>query len=157
MITINRIDCPDILKQGKNPKSKGELETIDALKFFSDQNNHTSTYRKTGTTTVGYKIYSDDSVRKVLLNMFNGKCAYCESKITSIYNGDIEHFRPKGEIKEATPTKPGYYWLAAEWENLLFACPFCNQTNTHRYVLQDSLYRIRAVIGHFSDRQSFLR
>lgn len=33
MITINRIDCPDILKQGKNPKSKGELETIDALKF----------------------------------------------------------------------------------------------------------------------------
>lgn len=32
MITINRIDCPDILKQGKNPKSKGELETIDALK-----------------------------------------------------------------------------------------------------------------------------
>ena len=23
--------------------------------------------------------------------------------------------------------------------------------------LQDSLYRIRAVIGHFSDRQSFLR
>ena len=28
MITINRIDCPDILKQGKNPKSKGELETI---------------------------------------------------------------------------------------------------------------------------------
>lgn len=87
MITINRIDCPDILKQGKNPKSKGELETIDALKFFSDQNNHTSTYRKTGTTTVGYKIYSDDSVRKVLLNMFNGKCAYCESKITSIYNG----------------------------------------------------------------------
>ena len=134
MITINRIDCPDILKQGKNPKSKGELETIDALKFFSDQNNHTSTYRKTGTTTVGYKIYSDDSVRKVLLNMFNGKCAYCESKITSIYNGDIEHFRPKGEIKEATPTKPGYYWLAAEWENLLFACPFCNQTNTHTIV-----------------------
>ena len=31
MITINRIDCPDILKQGKNPKSKGELETIDSL------------------------------------------------------------------------------------------------------------------------------
>ena len=30
-------------------------------------------------------------------------------------------------------------------------------TSFHEYVLQDSLYRIRAVIGHFSDRQSFLR
>lgn len=174
MITINRGDIPDVLKQGENPKSKGELETIDALKFFSDQNNHKSTYRKVGTTTVGYKIYSDNSVRDVLLDMFHGKCAYCESKITSIYNGDIEHFRPKGEIKEATPTKPGYYWLAAEWENLLFACPFCNQTNTHtiisngilketvlgklhQFPLVSEQYRLKYTHGqiYFSDRNTY--
>ena len=131
MIKVNRLDIPVILKQGETPKSKGEIETIDAISFYSDHNNHQSTYRKAGTTTVGYKVYSDDSVRKTLLKMFHGKCAYCESKITAIYNGDVEHFRPKGEIKEANPKKPGYYWLAADWENLLFACPFCNQTNTH--------------------------
>jgi len=64
--------------------------------------------------------------------MSHGKCAYCASKITSIYNGDIEHFRPKGGYGETNPIKkPGYYWLASDWNNLLFACPFCNQTNTH--------------------------
>lgn len=131
MIKIKRLDEPNILRQGENPKSKGEVETLDAIVFYSDPNNHQSTYKKTGTTTVGYKVYSDDSIRKILLNMFHGKCAYCESKITNIYNGDVEHFRPKGGIREAVHSKPGYYWLAAEWDNLLFACPFCNQTNTH--------------------------
>jgi len=65
--------------------------------------------------------------------MFHGKCAYCESKITAIYNGDIEHFRPKGKIQTANPSRPGYFWLASEWKNLLLACPFCNQTNTHEF------------------------
>ena len=36
MITINRIDCPDILKQGKNPKVKVNLNDR-RFKFFSDQ------------------------------------------------------------------------------------------------------------------------
>ncbi len=135
MINVKRLDIPDILKHGSNPLSEGEKETKDAITFFGDLINHQSKYRKIGQNRAriqkSYTVYSDISVRKVLLKMFHGKCAYCESKITAIYNGDIEHFRPKGEIKEANPSKPGYYWLAADWDNLLFACPFCNQTNTH--------------------------
>lgn len=135
MIKVNRLNIPDILKHGLDPVSDGEAETKDAIRFFGDPINHHSKYRKTGKRGArideGYSVYSDTKVRKILLEMFHGKCAYCESKITAIYNGDIEHFRPKGKIQEANPKKPGYYWLASDWENLLFACPFCNQTNTH--------------------------
>jgi hypothetical protein len=49
-----------------------------------------------------------------------------------VYSGDIEHFRPKGEIEGAMPdSKPGYYWLAADWDNLLLSCRNCNQKLTH--------------------------
>lgn len=135
MIKVNRLGIPDILKHGLNPMSEGEAETKDAIIFFRDPINHQLKYRKTGERGAriqkSYSVYSDTKIRQVLLKMFHGKCAYCESKITTIYNGDIEHFRPKGKIQEANPKKPGYYWLASDWENLLFACPFCNQTNTH--------------------------
>lgn len=137
MINVQRLDCPDILKFGQNPITDGESEAKDAIIFYSNVANHLETFKKTGKrgvkTKESYNIYKDNSVRKLLIKMFHGKCAYCESKITAIYNGDIEHFRPKGEIHEATSKKPGYFWLASEWENLLFACPFCNQTNTHEF------------------------
>lgn len=135
MIGVKRLDCPDILKIGSNPESKGEQEAKDAIEYFRDHTNHSEKYRRVGENGIrinkGYRVYSDRSVRKLLLKMFHGKCAYCESKISAIYNGDIEHFRPKGKIKSVNPSKPGYFWLASDWENLLFACPFCNQTNTH--------------------------
>ncbi len=137
MINVKRSDCPDILKISSTPQSSGEWETRDAIEYYRDIANHPVKYKKTGANGLriqqGYSIYSDKSVRKILLKMFNGKCAYCESKITAIYNGDIEHFRPKGKIQNANPSRPGYFWLASEWENLLFACPFCNQTNTHEF------------------------
>lgn len=137
MINVKRFDCPDILKIGENPETDGESETKDAIEYFRDKTNHQNKYQKTGKrgsrTKDSYDVYSNRQVRKLLVKMFHGKCAYCESKITAIYNGDIEHFRPKGGIQDATPNKPGYFWLASEWENLLFACPFCNQTNTHEF------------------------
>lgn len=115
MIKINRLECPDVLKTGLTPASKGQVETEGAIIFFQNAANHSQKYTK------GYSIYKEKAVREILRKMCYGKCAYCESRITAIYSGDIEHFRPK-KI---------YYWLAADWENLLFACPFCNQTHTH--------------------------
>ena len=40
---------------------------------------------------------------------------------------DVEHFRPKAEVKEAGENHQGYWWLAYSWENLLIACKTCNQ------------------------------
>ena len=54
----------------------------------------------------------------------HGKCAYCEQ----YKNGDfgcVEHYRPKGGFGSPLQ-KPGYYWLAYDWQNLLFSCSECN-------------------------------
>lgn len=40
---------------------------------------------------------------------------------------DIEHFRPKTKCSDRTPSKPAYWWLAYDWDNLFFACRLCNQ------------------------------
>jgi hypothetical protein len=51
--------------------------------------------------------------------MFNGKCAYCESKITVVTYGAIEHFYPKSQYPDLTFT----------WKNLLLSCDKCNDAN----------------------------
>lgn len=57
------------------------------------------------------------------------KCCYCESKVQKSYN-DVEHYRPKAEAdrKPGSNDVHGYWWLAFNWENLLFACPGCNRS-----------------------------
>jgi len=45
---------------------------------------------------------------------YKNKCAYCEQYVE---RWDIEHYRPVSK----------YYWLAYSWDNLIFACPTCNQ------------------------------
>lgn len=120
MIKVKRTACPEVLQLGLTQESRGESETRVNI--------------ESGRRV--FKAYADKTVRKALKAMFHGKCAYCESRITTIYSGDIEHFRPKGG---------GYYWLAADWDNLLFACPFCNQTYTH--ALSGKGMAIEVVLG----------
>ncbi len=75
-------------------------------------------------------IYGHTEVKTALRAGQHGKCAFCESQVTHIAHGDVEHFRPKGGFcqRAADPLgRPGYYWLAYSWENLLFACQLCNQ------------------------------
>lgn len=70
------------------------------------------------------ELYKDASVKEALRNLFDQKCAYCESALTADW--DVEHYRPKKKVKEC-PEHPGYYWLAAVWPNLYPACTHCNQ------------------------------
>jgi uncharacterized protein (TIGR02646 family) len=60
--------------------------------------------------------YRHWQVKAALVTMFHGKCAYCESKITVVTYGQIEHFYPKGQYVERT----------FQWENLLLSCDLCN-------------------------------
>jgi hypothetical protein len=76
------------------------------------------------------KIYGHKTVKEALIKAQHDKCFLCESKITHISHGDVEHFRPKAAYRQSAGTKlqtPGYYWLAYEWDNLFFACQICNQ------------------------------
>jgi hypothetical protein len=76
------------------------------------------------------KIYGHKTVKEALIKAQYDKCFLCESKITHIAFGDVEHFRPKAAYRQSLSEplrKPGYYWLAYEWSNLFLACQLCNQ------------------------------
>jgi hypothetical protein len=74
-----------------------------------------------------------------------GKCAYCETRIRSAEYGKIDHYRPKAtvvvyvdrgrrdDVTGQPPRRrilrrhqPGYWWLAYDWDNWLYACERCN-------------------------------
>lgn len=75
-------------------------------------------------------IYAHDEVKTALRDAQHEKCAFCESVITHISYGDVEHFRPKGAFRQSADAPlryPGYFWLAYTWENLFLCCQLCNQ------------------------------
>lgn len=75
-------------------------------------------------------IYSHKEVKEKLLEDQFKKCCFCESIITHISSGDVEHFRPKAAYCQGPGeniAKPGYYWLAYDWDNLLICCENCNR------------------------------
>jgi uncharacterized protein (TIGR02646 family) len=137
MIKLDRtkIQAPVILTQ---EKGEGWKETQDAIDFFFNKKNDVK---------VDYKVYKSDEVKEKLDLLCRSKCAYCESLVPgSPY--DIEHFRPKGAVTEAEITKGkkekqkvvsknGYYWLAANWDNLLYSCIDCNRGREHQFADRD--------------------
>ena len=102
------------------------------------------------------KLYGADSVREMLDLIYNGKCCYCEIKVQGSPL-QVEHYRPKDKVRES-PTHTGYYWLAYEWTNLLFACSNCNSRKSNQFPLQLELDRVFApvlnagIIDHNSNR-----
>lgn len=75
-----------------------------------------------------FSAYSDASVKDALSKLFGGFCAYCESYYDATQTQDVEHYRPKGRIDNGDKKiKPGYWWLAAHWENLVPSCILCNR------------------------------
>lgn len=117
----------------------GKTETALAILFYSNPANLDKSFE-------AYEAYNEDDVKESLNVLFDYKCAYCEID----YGGapmDVEHYRPKGAVIELdpdtykpfpksrriAPLKPGYYWLAARWENLLPSCIDCNRRRTHGY------------------------
>lgn len=75
-------------------------------------------------------VYAHKTVKAALRKAQHDKCCFCESKLTHISYGDVEHFRPKGGVRQKSGDalgRPGYYWLAYEWSNLFLSCQLCNQ------------------------------
>ncbi|MDQ1350131.1 MAG: hypothetical protein QG657_432 [Acidobacteriota bacterium] len=81
------------------------------------------------------RIYSSnnyghaDVLKQLKDEIYHGKCSYCESKSEHVAALQVEHFRPKKELKkekQGDESHNGYYWLGYEWSNLLLGCPKCN-------------------------------
>ncbi|MBY3314726.1 AAA family ATPase [Rhizobium laguerreae] len=65
--------------------------------------------------------------REPLMELFNGKCAFCESDVGATSSPNVERFRPSADASDLSGKgEPDHYiWLFAEWENLYIACSAC--------------------------------
>jgi 5-methylcytosine-specific restriction endonuclease McrA len=125
IIKIKRPKAPDFLLDPNGPWIK-EIERAKAH------------YSNGSTEAFEFKLYNDARVKEALKRVFI-KCAYCESSYGAVYDGDVEHFRPKGKVKEKDPPTPGYFWLANDWDNLFLSCQHCNQRRKHILVGEEEL------------------
>lgn len=121
MIAVERSPCPKSLNPA-DATSAGAKELARFIQALTDDDVLPS--------AEDYRAYTGADVREALTVLFHGKCAFCESGISGSSQTDIEHFRPKGAVKDADDigvNHPGYWWLAMVWENLLLSCMHCNQ------------------------------
>lgn len=125
MIRVFRPDEPPDILLKKGRQKKEEMCHL----YDKSPNEYISGEQR---FTFYSSIYSHTSVKDALSKAQHGKCCYCESKPQANSYGVIEHFRPKGSVKaeESKPDQtPGYYWLAYDWNNLLFCCERCNTSH----------------------------
>ena len=119
MIRIKRPPAPEFLldKEGNWMK-----EIQKAIEHYTQPNWEKS---------FEFQYYNNEKLKAELIKVFGAKCAYCESSYGAVYDGDVEHFRPKGQVSGKVPERPGYFWLANDWDNLLLSCQHCNQRRKH--------------------------
>lgn len=115
MIALNKLASPDVLTQNAAAWRTELLAVIDAggLPTQAQKNR-----------------YNHGDVKVRLIEETHGKCAYCESKIRHVDDGDIEHIRPKSAHPD----------LSFDWHNLTLACTICNRNKgDHDAPLGDAL------------------
>lgn len=125
MIKLKRSAAPDIFQSTWIKKQREELfEYLDTPK----EKRESLRYRFRVT-----RLYKE--IRPVLLEMSQGKCAFCESVLDPTGTVHVESFRPKGGATNLDgELDPDHYaWLAYEWENLYPICPNCNMNKGSRF------------------------
>ena len=101
MIKVNRIDMPAVLREQADGRATQLRQVLD-LGQVPPQGL--------------VDAYRHPEVKGHLIREAHGKCIYCESKITHVYFGDVEHIKPK----RAFPAEQ------LDIENLGLSCALCN-------------------------------
>lgn len=123
MIQIRRPDeGPARLQRLGESQTQRDCEAYDACP--SNYQSGAAKFRKG-------KYYCEKEVKDLLVKVHHSKCCYCERRLWESDDLEVEHFRPKGGVRQALDQandEPlGYYWLAYRWENLLLSCNPCNR------------------------------
>jgi uncharacterized protein (TIGR02646 family) len=152
---VIRVQCP---ATAPAVLSKGHEETA---RWVTDVRAHPAAHRAGAKkVTFDETIYRDPSVKQVLVQAQHEKCAFCESNFARVSYGDVEHFRPKGGIRQrrrGALRRPGYYWLAYVWENLLVSCELCNRRfKRNWFPLEHRSTRVRGPKGDLSRERPLL-
>lgn len=122
MIKLNRNVVP-VPPELDGDQAIGALEKARIIEHYKD-------YSEGKSKSFEFEAYKSAGVRAALRRISHEKCAYCESLYAITGRMHVEHYRPKnGVIIGDKLVKPGYYWLAADWENLLPSCNNCNTRN----------------------------
>ena len=98
---------------------------------------------------------SDPRIKEFLYESQCRKCCYCERKLPK-GETDVEHFRPKGEVKKTEKKHQGYWWLVYSWENLLIACRTCNRKKGTKFPLKDGKKRAYTKDSDLDQEEPFL-
>ena len=140
MINIDRPDdAPDVLVGAGSTQTVKDRALYDTRSMEFRNGRKRFKFKQT--------IYADPCVKRRLYDAQHRKCCYCERFISSPSKGEVEHYRPKSSVKQALlepKIRPGYYWLAYEWENLLLVCGACNRKKSDLFPLKDPCARARS-------------
>lgn len=129
MIAVSRADLADATWQAWRDEARQAMEKL------------VNQYHPFDEVRLRDELYKQ--AMPFLLKLFRDKCAYCETNIASNQPGDVEHYRPKGRIRDEEGKilkikvedreieHPGYWWLAYDWRNLLPSCIDCNRRRRH--------------------------
>ena len=105
-------------------------------------------------------IYGHREVKDELRVAQHGKCCYCEGRFEAFAAADVEHYRPKGAVKQdkdSETLRPGYYWLAYSWANLYLCCQICNRSYKKDFFpLVDPTMRARSHTDNVADENPLL-
>ena len=103
------------------------------------------------------RYYRVAEVKTALRTIQSDKCCYCENKYRTPAYLHVEHFRPKGAVRQDQSSGdeyPGYYWLAYQWSNLLLACFDCNTSSKGTtFPLRDPAQRARSHHDNIGNEQ----
>jgi len=108
MIQINKQEQPEILQEKKEQWTKELLELLREKKPIPEKLKNK---------------YRHPDIKKALRESSFDKCVYCESKVTAISFGDVEHIKPKSKYPD----------LTFDWDNLAFVCAKCNNEKSDNY------------------------
>ena len=67
--------------------------------------------------------YRHIDIKQTLRQETHDKCIYCESKISHVFPGEIDHIRPLSKRHD----------LVVQWENLAYICKECNREKSDYY------------------------
>ena len=122
------------IAKGKAPRKLTVDGVARAMAHCSEYDADPTAYRSgTRRMVISEGIYAHPTVRNALERAQHAKCCYCEAQPDKPYaHLHIEHWRPKAyskQSRDAAELRPGYYWLAYDWDNLFLSCHFCNSSN----------------------------
>ncbi|MBN3769264.1 MULTISPECIES: AAA family ATPase [unclassified Burkholderia] len=119
------VEVPAVLQSSYARKAREELLYL----FEMDEKVRAQT------RTPRFANFLDDtSLQAALFDLFHGKCAFCESKLSGA--PQVVPFRPSSDVSpmgDASIQHLYYGWLALAWQNLYPICSGCNKSDRHDF------------------------